>query len=147
MTVSNYSCFHLSTSFHQSSVLTLPGADKSLARPRRKEARKHVGDARDFNNIETLAVINFFFPPTRQGAKGNSRHSDRNIRLYPSWSGYGIISTLVNPPPPISAADGVLLSHCNADTAKASICASGTVTVEDHWTLRSSWVTFAVRRR
>jgi len=38
------------------------GADKSLARPGRKQARKHVGDARDFNNIETRAVIKFFFP-------------------------------------------------------------------------------------
>ena len=40
------------------------------------------GDARDFNNIETRAVIKFFFffPPARQGAEGNSRHSDRNIR-------------------------------------------------------------------
>jgi len=37
------------------------GADKSLARPGRKQARKHVRDARDFNNIETRAVINFFF--------------------------------------------------------------------------------------
>jgi len=37
------------------------GADKSLARPGKKEARKHVRDARDFNNIETRAVINFFF--------------------------------------------------------------------------------------
>ena len=34
-------------------------------------------DARDFNNIETRAVIKFFF---LQGAEGNSRHSDRNIR-------------------------------------------------------------------
>ena len=33
------------------------GADKSLARPGRKQARKHVRDARDFNNIETPAVI------------------------------------------------------------------------------------------
>jgi len=38
-----------------------PGADKSLARPGRKQARKHVRDASDFNNIETRAVINFFF--------------------------------------------------------------------------------------
>ena len=40
------------------------------------------GDARDFNNIETRAVIKFPTPPpsTRQGAQGNSRHSDRNIR-------------------------------------------------------------------
>ena len=37
------------------------------------------GDERDFNNIETRAVIRFFFS-ARQGAKGNSRHSDRNIR-------------------------------------------------------------------
>ena len=37
------------------------GADKSLARPGRKHARKHVSEARDFNNIETLAVIKFFF--------------------------------------------------------------------------------------
>jgi len=35
--------------------------DKSLARPGRKQARKNVKDARDFNNIETRAVIKFFF--------------------------------------------------------------------------------------
>ena len=62
------------------------GADKSLARPGRKQARKHVRDGRDFNNIETRAVIKFP-PPARQGAEGNSRHSDRNISLFPSWSG------------------------------------------------------------
>ena len=37
------------------------GTDKSLARPGRKEARKHVRDARDFSKIETRAVIKFFF--------------------------------------------------------------------------------------
>jgi hypothetical protein len=37
------------------------------------------GNARDFNNIETLAVIKSP-PPSRQGAEANSRHSDRNIR-------------------------------------------------------------------
>jgi len=37
------------------------GADKSLARPGRKQARKHVRDARNFNNIETRAVIKFLF--------------------------------------------------------------------------------------
>jgi len=37
------------------------GADKSLAQPGRKQARMHVRDARDFSNIETRAVINFFF--------------------------------------------------------------------------------------
>jgi len=37
------------------------GADKSLAQPGRKQAQKHVGDARDFNNIKTRAVVKFFF--------------------------------------------------------------------------------------
>jgi len=37
------------------------GADKSLARPGRKQTRKHVTDARDFNNIETQTAIKFFF--------------------------------------------------------------------------------------
>jgi len=40
------------------------GAGKSLARPGRKQARKRVRDARDFNNIETLAVK---FPPSPHG--------------------------------------------------------------------------------
>jgi len=62
------------------------GADKFLARSGRKQARKHVRDARDFNNIEPQAVIRFF-SPVKQGAEGNSRHSDRNISLFPSWSG------------------------------------------------------------
>ena len=39
------------------------GADKSLSRPGRKQHRKHVRDARDFNNIETRAVTKFFFSP------------------------------------------------------------------------------------
>ena len=38
------------------------GADKSLVRPGRKQARKHVRDTRDFNKIETRAVIKLFFP-------------------------------------------------------------------------------------
>ena len=36
-------------------------ADKTLARPGRRQARKHVRDARDFNKIETQAVIKFPF--------------------------------------------------------------------------------------
>ena len=38
------------------------GADKSLARKERKQARKHVRDARDINNIETRTVMKFLFP-------------------------------------------------------------------------------------
>jgi len=37
------------------------------------------GNARDFSNMVTRAVIKFFFP-ARQGAELNSRHSERNIR-------------------------------------------------------------------
>jgi len=37
------------------------GADKSLARPGRKQAVKHVRDTRDFNNIETRSVIKLVF--------------------------------------------------------------------------------------
>jgi len=39
---------------------TYRGADKSLARPGKKQARGHVRDARDFNNIETRAIIKLF---------------------------------------------------------------------------------------
>jgi len=44
-------------------ILIYRGADKSLARPGKKQARKHVRDARDFNNIERPAVIKFPPPP------------------------------------------------------------------------------------
>ena len=44
-------------------VLFLRGADKSFAQPGRKQARKHVRDGRDFNNIETRTIIKFFFSP------------------------------------------------------------------------------------
>jgi len=36
-------------------------------------------DARDFTNMETRAVIKFFFS-ARQSAEGNSPRSERNIR-------------------------------------------------------------------
>ena len=73
--------------YFQSLVSLYRGVDKSLARLRKKQSRKHVRDSRDFNNIETRAVIKFFFFPARQGAEGNSHHSDRNINLFPTWSG------------------------------------------------------------
>jgi len=44
---------------------TYRSADKSLARPGRKQAWKLVRDARNFNNIETRAVIKS--PPPLQG--------------------------------------------------------------------------------
>jgi len=51
---------------------------QSLTRPGRKQARKHVRDTCNFSNIETRAVIKFFFFPARQGAEGHSRHSDKH---------------------------------------------------------------------
>jgi len=48
------------------------GADKSLARPGRKQAQKHVRDARDFNNIETRAVIK---SPPLQGKAPKEIHA------------------------------------------------------------------------
>ena len=49
------------------------GADKSLARTGRKEVRKLVRDARDFNNIKTRAVIKF--PPPQQGKAPKEVHT------------------------------------------------------------------------
>jgi len=49
------------------------GADKSLARPGRKQARKHVRDARDFNNMGTRGVIKF--PPPLQGKAPKEIHA------------------------------------------------------------------------
>ena len=46
---------------HRSVLPTYRGADKSLARPGRKQARKHVRNARDFNNVETRTVIRIVF--------------------------------------------------------------------------------------
>ena len=42
--------------------IVLPGADKSLARTGRKQVRKYVQNARDFNNFDTRTVIMFCFP-------------------------------------------------------------------------------------
>jgi len=61
------------------------GADKSLARQRRKQARKHVRDARDFNNIETRAVIKFFSPCKAR----------RRRKFTPFWQKHYLVSFLV----------------------------------------------------
>ena len=42
------------------------GIDICLARPRRKQAPKQARDARDFNNIETLAVFKVFLMKGRE---------------------------------------------------------------------------------
>ena len=60
---------HISYPHYTLCAVVYRGADKSLARPGRKQARKHVRDARDFNNIETQAVIKFFFPAKGKAPK------------------------------------------------------------------------------
>jgi hypothetical protein len=61
-------------------------ADKSLARPGRKQAWKHVRDARDFNKIETLAVIKVFFMQGKT-PKEIQASLKKIISLFPCWSG------------------------------------------------------------
>ena len=50
-------------------VVSTRVADKSLLRPGRKQARKHVRDARNFNNVETRAVKFFFSCKARRRRK------------------------------------------------------------------------------
>jgi len=56
--------------------------------PNRKETSSEAcqGRAR-FQQHGDASCHQGFFPPTGQGAAGNSRHSERNIGLFPSWSG------------------------------------------------------------
>jgi len=96
--------FPCSRGIHLYATSTVPGPLmkmdlKCRQQPGRKQAWKHVRDAHDFNNIETRAVIKSSPPlslSARQSAEGSSRHSDRNISLFPSWSGQGLISTPVH---------------------------------------------------
>jgi hypothetical protein len=50
------------------------GADMFLAQSGRKQARKHVRDARDFNKIETRTVVKFP-PPPLQGKAPKEIHA------------------------------------------------------------------------
>ena len=62
-------------------------SDKSLARPGRKQARKRVTDERDFEQHRDASCHQIPLPLAKQDAKGNASQSDRNISLFPSWSG------------------------------------------------------------
>jgi len=52
--------FRLYDTIKENVMKHIPGTDKFLAQPGRKQARKHVREAHDFNNIETRAVIKIF---------------------------------------------------------------------------------------
>ena len=62
------------------------GTYKFLARTEMKQARKHVRDARDFNNIEARAVIKFVF---LQGKAPKETHAivTETLAFLPFWSG------------------------------------------------------------
>ena len=67
------------------------GADKSLSRPGRIQARKHVSDAHDFNNIEMQAVKFFFY--FLEGKAPKEIHAilteiSANIRVLSCYSKY-----------------------------------------------------------
>ena len=49
------------TLIKEKAIYIYRGADKSLARPERNKLRSMSGKMRDFNNIETRAVIKIFF--------------------------------------------------------------------------------------
>ena len=86
--LTQYVCIRTTAVVRALLICIYRGADKSLARPGRKQARMHVRDARDFNNIENASCqssFSFFF--ARQSSEGNSRHSDRNISFFlPGWA-------------------------------------------------------------
>ena len=58
----------------------LLGTDKSLARPGRKQARKHVKDERHFNNIETRHVIKS--PPLPREARRRRKFTPFGRKQY-----------------------------------------------------------------
>ena len=67
--------------------LVYRGADKSLARPGRKQARKHVRDARDFDNIEMRAVIMFSFFPQGKAPKEIHAFLTETLACFlPGWA-------------------------------------------------------------
>jgi len=60
-------------------------ADKSLARPGRKQARKYCRDARDFIKIETRADIKFF-PLQRKASKETHAILTETLACFlPGW--------------------------------------------------------------
>jgi len=70
-------------------------ADKSLVRPGRKQTRKHVRDARDFNNIETRVVIKFFFSLQGKAPKEIYAILTETLVCLLPCRGQGLISTHV----------------------------------------------------
>ena len=64
----------------------IPGADKSLARPGKKTISEACKGRARFQRHGDASCQQVVFP-ARQDTEENSRHSDRNISLFPSWLG------------------------------------------------------------
>ena len=77
--------FYIHKTYKIPKLIVADNTDKSLARPGRKQARKHFRDARDFNNIETRAVIKFTF----------SCKAKRRKNFTPFWQKHQLVSFLV----------------------------------------------------
>ena len=61
-----------------------------LISPQSDQEGKNLGSMSGTRAISTTSrheLSSSFLFPARQGAEGKSRHSDRNISLFPSWSG------------------------------------------------------------
>ena len=82
------------------------GAYKSLATPGRKQARKHVRDARYFNNIETRAVVKFSF---MQGKAPKEIHAILSVIVNSDGMIYVSVLIVAN----ITAHSETLLSKSN----------------------------------
>ena len=87
----NYCCvwgvkLKLKKKNHLTNSVKYWGADKSLTRLGRKQARKHVRRRAQFQQHRDASCHQVSFP-ARQGSEGNSHLSDRNISLFSSWSG------------------------------------------------------------
>ena len=61
-------------------------AEKSLDRTGRKQARKHIRDARDFNNIETRAVIKFLFLQGNAPKEIYAILEETRVCFLPGWA-------------------------------------------------------------
>jgi hypothetical protein len=62
------------------------GADKSLAQTGRKQARNHVRDARDFNNIETSVVVKFLFLQGKVPKEIHAILTEKLACFLPGWA-------------------------------------------------------------
>jgi len=81
-----FKCANLKTVLKTNNSKQYRGAGKSLARTGRKQAQNHAKDVHNLKKNRDVSCHQVSFP-AKQGIRGNSGHSDRNISLFPSWLG------------------------------------------------------------